>query len=178
VLPSLSGNNVRDVLHELKKASSETWQPPEAWQCPSTKVEQLLINLQKSSRRTKERKRLPRPTELTHLQNNIRKMNAASPKIILERLKEEWVGVADASIYRELELEKQLWMLAALKTLEAGHLSVNSNRQCINESTLAATKILSLYENKGKPFPLLVSAHPAYMFFSILIISIGIKSYL
>ncbi|KAG0646869.1 hypothetical protein D0Z07_6446 [Hyphodiscus hymeniophilus] len=76
-------------------------------------------------------------------------MNAASPKIILERLKEEWVGVADASIYRELELEKQLWMLAAVKALEIDDHSVTASSSDLRASNSTSRKILSLYENKA-----------------------------
>jgi hypothetical protein len=113
------------------------------------KVEEVM-NPPKPLRRIKERKRMPRSSELTHLQNNIRKMNAASPKIMLERLKEEWVGVADASIYRELELEKQLWMLAALKSLGADDLSASLNGDSMDACASTSKKILSLYENKGQ----------------------------
>ena len=74
-------------------------------------------------------------------------MDAASPKIILERLKEEWIGVADASIYRELELERQLWMLAALRTLHADDIPVPDG---VCSPAVVTRKILSLYENKGK----------------------------
>jgi hypothetical protein len=77
-------------------------------------------------------------------------MEAASPKIILERLKEEWVEVADASVYRELELEKQLWMLSALRGLKKSGMT-----QETKVPPSGITKILSLYENHGKLFPAL-----------------------
>jgi hypothetical protein len=75
-------------------------------------------------------------------------MEAASPKIILERLKEEWIGVADASIYRELELERQLWMLAALRALHSDD-SSSLDVQGVGCAGIATRKVLSLYENKG-----------------------------
>lgn len=74
-------------------------------------------------------------------------MEAASPKIVLERLKEEWVHVADASVYRELELEKQLWMLMALRSLKRK----NSLEEILRAQASEPTKILSLYENHGMP---------------------------
>lgn len=79
-------------------------------------------------------------------------MDAASSKIVLERLKEEWLQVTDASMYREMELEKQLWMLTTLQHLK---------RKCSNDDVLAKlaaapgaegptkAKHLSLYENHG-----------------------------
>jgi hypothetical protein len=70
-------------------------------------------------------------------------MEAASDKIILERLKEEWIEVADAAVYRELELEKQLWMISALR----GFTKQSSK---VLEGDMAQSKILSLFENHGK----------------------------
>jgi hypothetical protein len=75
-------------------------------------------------------------------------MEAASPKIILERLKEEWVEIADASVYRELELEKQLWMLSAMRGLK----KKSGMTQETKVLPPGITKILSLYENHGKLF--------------------------
>jgi hypothetical protein len=77
-------------------------------------------------------------------------MEAASSTIILERLKEEWMEVADASIYRELELEKQRWMLFALRDLKTTRLGGFEDSRTIQVSTSGATKVLSLYENHGK----------------------------
>jgi len=85
-------------------------------------------------------------------------MEAASTKIILERLREEWLDVPDASVYRELELEKQLWMLSALKSL-------NKQKDLQKISTLSLeksqkpVKVLSLYENHGMLTSDLMSAH-------------------
>ena len=80
-------------------------------------------------------------------------MDAASVKIVLERLKEEWNEVADASVYRELELEKQLWMLTALQHLKKkSSVDLASTGHGLMEgvSDSASTKLLSLYENHGK----------------------------
>ncbi|CAG8959218.1 hypothetical protein HYFRA_00012576 [Hymenoscyphus fraxineus] len=90
-----------------------------------------------------------RPVRLvhSHLQKGIRRMEAASSKIILERLKEEWVEVADASVYRELELEKQRWMLFALRDLKTTRLGPQNETSTIQLTTAGATKVLSLYEN-------------------------------
>jgi hypothetical protein len=74
-------------------------------------------------------------------------MEAASPKIILERLKEEWIEVPDASVYRELELEKQLWMLSSLRSLKKSSMIPDVK---INAPASDITKILSLYENHGE----------------------------
>lgn len=72
-------------------------------------------------------------------------MEAASSKIVLERLKEVWVEVADASVYRELELEKQLWMLTALRSLK----KKSSSEEIVVCTGSRPAKVLSLYENHG-----------------------------
>jgi hypothetical protein len=80
-------------------------------------------------------------------------MRAASPKIVLERLKEEWDGIADASVYRELELEKQLWMLSALRSLNKDQ--EGEIESPVPPAGIAGSKALSLYENHGmSPNPL------------------------
>jgi hypothetical protein len=82
---------------------------------------------------------------MMQLQKTIRRMEAASDRIVLERLKEEWIEVADASVYRELELEKQLWMLMALRR-KVG----KTDNQVEETSQYRSSKILSLYENHGE----------------------------
>jgi hypothetical protein len=80
-------------------------------------------------------------------------MEAASGKIILERLKEEWTDVSDPAVYKDLEFEKQLWMLMGLK-----HLVSKANLKAMEDGdgvvgrvkSLQAGKVLSLYETQGK----------------------------
>ncbi|KAF4626591.1 hypothetical protein G7Y89_g11567 [Cudoniella acicularis] len=121
----------------------DSWEPLMAWEYPEMRPNLAAPKLMGSPFQTTRAKRQRPPPELSHLQRTIRRMEAASAKIILERLKEEWMEVADASVYRELELEKQRWMLFALRDLKAktgGSL----------ESTLPTTepvKVLSLFEN-------------------------------
>jgi hypothetical protein len=116
----------------------ESWKPPEDWECTPDKGQSpasAICNFQTQQNCS--------VVEVTHLQKSILRMEAAGPKIVLERLKEEWTQVADASVYGELKLEKQLWMLTALrnlrKTRSTNFISPNHD----------VTKILSLYENQG-----------------------------
>lgn len=116
----------------------------------------MLSQPQRQVQSQPKRHRERAPPELSHLQRQIRRMEAASTKIILERLKEEWVEVADASVYRELELEKQRWMLFALRDLKnktsgsklirdaSGGLDLDGRRE--------GRKVLSLFENHGMSF--------------------------
>jgi hypothetical protein len=73
-------------------------------------------------------------------------MAVASPKIIYERLNEEWTEVPDASFYKELEFEKQLWLLTALEFLQRGGLLKNV---IDDEEDRPEPRVLSLYESKG-----------------------------
>merc|ERR1711977_416439 len=95
-----------------------TWKPPEIWEGDDNSPRLVQRCSSTQLRPIKERRHKVPTSEIAHLQRSIRRMEAASSKIVLERLKEQWVEVADASVYRELELEKQLWMLTALRTLE------------------------------------------------------------
>lgn len=49
--------------------------------------------------------------ELTRYQRFIRRMENAGPKVILHRLKEEWIETSDDETNEELHLEKRLWLL-------------------------------------------------------------------
>lgn len=71
-------------------------------------------------------------------------MEAASSKIVLQRLVEEWDDDQDQAIYNELEFEKQLWMMVGLRFIQkkAGHKRELSG-------PLEPCKVLSLYENHG-----------------------------
>lgn len=79
-------------------------------------------------------------------------MNSASPKIILERLREEWLEVIDAAMYRELELEKQLWVLAALHRLKLAKdaSTIDHRKETTPEDSIYSIKVLSLYQNCGE----------------------------
>ncbi|KAH7360390.1 hypothetical protein BKA65DRAFT_183757 [Rhexocercosporidium sp. MPI-PUGE-AT-0058] len=122
---------------------SYTWKPPETWECDSGTPQVPQRRSPTALRPIKERRHKIPPSEIAHLQRSIRRMEAASPKIVLERLKEEWIEVTDAFVYRELELEKQLWMLTALRILK----SKSSQEEIVVSASPRPTKVLSLYEN-------------------------------
>ncbi|KAM0178929.1 hypothetical protein ACHAPF_003269 [Botrytis cinerea] len=128
---------------------SDSWRPPETWACPAEETASSVASLKSSGsrrrRKPRGRNRSPSNSEQTHLQMNIRKMEAASNKIILERLNEEWMEVADASVYRELELEKQLWMLTALRAINRVDRTRDTSRTLNGAPQFG--KMLSLYEN-------------------------------
>lgn len=76
-------------------------------------------------------------------------MAAASAKIMLERLTEEWTQVADAAFYKDLMFEKQLWMLTALSFLERGGKPLDLRRVEADDEDDEDLRVLSLFESKG-----------------------------
>ena len=137
-------------------SSSDSWRPPQTWNIPSDK--RTITKLPPPPKTAERVERRPSIIEqnvpqcaLTLLQKNIRRMIAASPKIVLERLTEEWSEtMTDASLFGELEFEKQLWMLAALQPPDKKMLSRTVlDDQKVDPSQFGGRKILSLYEDHG-----------------------------
>jgi len=92
----------------------------------------------------------------TPLQRNIRCVEAANSKIIPERIREEWTETDNLTICIEVEFEKHLWMLTALKYL--GKRSLNKPEDIghreeeialTTEASSVLSKVLSLFENRS-----------------------------
>jgi hypothetical protein len=85
-----------------------TWKAPSEWDVNSpTLAEHRLSSVTALSVESTS-------DDLTHFQRFIRRMENAGPRIILDRLREEWHNV-DEEADDELQLEKQLWVLTALQ---------------------------------------------------------------
>ncbi|RKF78807.1 hypothetical protein GcC1_052002 [Golovinomyces cichoracearum] len=138
----------KQKIHETRSLNQKPdgaitdWKPPDTWGCTfndETKTLRRKIISKSGSDSTKSRSNeqvfFPVP-EITYLQGRIQMMEAASSKIVLERLKEEWNEIADASVYRGLELEKQLWMLKALRT-SASTVSALTNAREVHHLAVA-----------------------------------------
>ncbi len=157
---TVSRKNSEAISSTLRKPG-EFWRPPTDW-------EYLPDDPIYSQQGGRSGIRIPRQSNddgqaassngSTHLQRHIRRMEAANPKIILERIKEEWTEVDD-TICKELEFEKHLWMLTALRYM--AKVSVNKSETVGDqkENTALVTKakastipskVLSLFENQGK----------------------------
>ncbi|KAE9962383.1 hypothetical protein EG328_000522 [Venturia inaequalis] len=99
------------------------WQAPGSWdlasgtKSPSTTKRTASVSQETSNTSTGEDRR---QNDTSHFQRFVRRMEGAGPRIILERLKEEWDDPADFAMSQELHLEKHLWALTALhiKALE------------------------------------------------------------
>ena len=89
--------------------------------------------------------------DLKGMIRELKRMAAASPKLILLRLSEEWGKSTDASLYKELELEKKRWMLTALHNIDHNleeDLMSNDTEQLEGQH-----KVLAFYENQGESLP-------------------------
>jgi len=82
--------------------------------------------------------------EMTRFQRFIRRMESAGPRVILDRLKEEWHDAVDDEANEELLLEKQLWVLTAFQLQNLGTLKTTPKPQC------NTGKILELSGNLGE----------------------------
>lgn len=74
-------------------------------------------------------------------------MAAAGPQLILSRLTEEWGVSADASLYKELEMERKRWMLSALMNRSLEDMPYKA--QAPKEERLVR-KVLALFEPPGE----------------------------
>ncbi|CZT50540.1 uncharacterized protein RSE6_11547 [Rhynchosporium secalis] len=151
--------SIRRNAHPITKRPPHcyTWKPPETWECSTYSPKALSPQRRTSTslRPIKEKHHKVPLSEIAHLQRSIRLMEAASSKIVLERLKEKWAEVADASIYRELEIEKQMWMLSALRKLKNGGTASCSSLSAL--TTAVAVHHLSTNPLCPKSYP---NIHP------------------
>ncbi|KAF2019005.1 hypothetical protein BU24DRAFT_458724 [Aaosphaeria arxii CBS 175.79] len=89
--------------------------------------------------------------ELTRFQRFIRRMESAGPKVILDRMKEEWNNPVDDEAGQEMMLEKQLWVLTAFQLQNLGRYSRFPKANTGN--------ILELYGNLSEVYQL-SAMHP------------------
>jgi hypothetical protein len=94
------------------------WQAPSSWdivhgsKSPATTKRTASVSNNSASTSPRGDRR---PSDASHFQRFVRRMEGAGPRIILERLKEEWDEPADLAMSQELQLEKHLWALTALQ---------------------------------------------------------------
>lgn len=98
--------------------NTSRWQAPSSWDIPHAKSGVQGASPTMSSPSSSPDKSEYRKSEaemMSHFQRFVRRMEGAGPRIILERLKEEWDEPSDRSMSDELQLEKHLWALTALQ---------------------------------------------------------------
>jgi len=129
---------------KIRIQNTRSWRSPDTWDANSANPDTpSATSMHGSPIRDQGVVQSPMSTlDLHAVQREMAKMAAASPHIISVRLKEDWGSSVDASFYKELEMEKQRWMLSALRTL---------NKPAIDSSINGGEgqKILALYESQG-----------------------------
>lgn len=155
---ALSRKNSESVSPGVRKPA-EFWRPPTDWECLSDDPDHSQPGGRsgiRTPRQSSHDDQAASSTRSTHQQRHIRRMEAANPKIMLERIKEEWTEIDD-TICKELEFDKHLWMLTALRYL-AKRSTIKPRIVDLQERETALTtkassvpsKVLSLFENQGK----------------------------
>lgn len=108
-VPPKSGSISKTPTHLSK------WNAPSSWEIVQSQVEIRKILDSDSSLDNSHDEKRESLFVGTHFQRFVRRMESAGPRIILERLKEEWDLPGDRAMSDELQLEKQLWTLTAIQ---------------------------------------------------------------
>ncbi|KAK3685671.1 hypothetical protein B0T22DRAFT_537956, partial [Podospora appendiculata] len=143
----------------LEAYCPESWMPPDTWDhCPPANDYQQVAEELHGTLETECTIPAPSCMDLAGVQSEITRMAAEKPRVVLARLNEEWNSVEDASIYRELEMERKRWMLSTLQVMERektkNNMSGNHNLGFNNDQ-----KILALFESPAAA-SFLAALHP------------------
>ncbi|RMZ69042.1 hypothetical protein GMOD_00002948 [Pyrenophora seminiperda CCB06] len=92
--------------------------------------------------------------ELNRFQRFIRRMESAGPKVILDRIKEDWNESTSEEADEELALEKQLWLLTGFHMQNLGRPTIVPQPEC------DTGRILELYGNLSEVYQL-SAMHPS-----------------
>jgi hypothetical protein len=154
-----------DVRHMVKVnsgANSEvSCKPLSQWQCLTPRGVPSEMQIQSRLAPKKVTVSQGTTSELSRFQRFIRRMEGAGPKVILDRLKEDWQWTAGGDVdeevcsnpvdlYRvllmveQLVLEKQLWLLTGFQMLNLGR------EQTLPQPECNTGRILELYGNLCK----------------------------
>ncbi|KAL1792003.1 hypothetical protein ACET3X_009754 [Alternaria dauci] len=150
-----SHEDARHMLKVNSGANSEiSCKPLSQWQCLTPRG--VPSEMQMQSRLTLKKVTVTQGTtsELTRFQRFIRRMEGAGPKVILDRLKEDWQCNAGGDVDEELVLEKQLWLLTGFQMLNLGRERTLPQPEC------NTGRILELYGNLSEVYQL-SAMHPS-----------------
>lgn len=143
----IEASNMRDPSEEIKNVSLKNLSPnpktsgrPLAqWDCLSPRGFPTGLRMRPESIVNKATPAQNSSLEPSPFQRFIRRMESASSKIVLDRLKEDWSTDGEAD--EELALEKQLWLLAGFRMQGSGNHRIAPRPQC------DTGRVLQLYGN-------------------------------
>jgi hypothetical protein len=131
----------------FKPNNPDAWRPPEAWECGLTEATPSTIHdIVEEPDAAKEEN--DTSLDLPGMQREMKRMAAATPDMVLFRLREVWGASPDAALYKELEMEKKRWMLSALHHMDNPDVDT-SRPSAFKISAGKAQKVLALYESQG-----------------------------
>jgi hypothetical protein len=132
-----------------RSKAPDLWKPPSDWDCSLEDSDQecKLPKFEPQGEATTQAAGFT----MTATQADIRRMATAGPEIMLLRLREEWLTVANAEIRERAEQEKTLWMLVALRAMvDSSARGDQDGGDLLSKPPIGPRKVLSLYESKGK----------------------------
>ncbi|KAI8278718.1 hypothetical protein K4K59_009125 [Colletotrichum sp. SAR11_240] len=146
--PRQSLRRVPSWTTSFKPNNPDAWKPPDAWDCSPAEVRTPMMD-DVIDETPELETGLSLSMDLNGMQREVRRMAAASSSIRLLRLKEVWGDTNDASLYKELEMEKKRWMLSSLHNMDKP-MDTDQTRNAPNKITPAkARKVLALYETQA-----------------------------
>ncbi|KAJ2902312.1 hypothetical protein MKZ38_000702 [Zalerion maritima] len=128
-------------------SNPDAWKPPGEWDYIPSHDLPATIPVREKVRPVQRNDSNPMSLDLNGMMRELKRMAAASPKLTLLRLSEEWGKSTDAMLYKELEMEKKRWMLAALYNIDRNLEQDLMERE--SRSPVRQEKILALYENQA-----------------------------
>ncbi|CAN9159482.1 hypothetical protein CC77DRAFT_782783 [Alternaria alternata] len=150
-----SHEDVRHMVKVNSGANSEvSCKPLSQWQCLTPRGVPSEMQIQSRLAPKKVTVSQGTTSELSRFQRFIRRMEGAGPKVILDRLKEDWQWTAGGDVDEELVLEKQLWLLTGFQMLNLGR------EQTLPQPECNTGRILELYGNLSEVYQL-SAMHPS-----------------
>lgn len=147
--PEENGSILEDVRHEERYLGTGSVESPpmSQWQSLSPCVVPKKMQLAPIPVVNKVAVAHSSTLELTRFQRFIRRMERAGPKIILERLREDWQESSGEEPDEQLILEKQLWLLTAFR------MQTLDQTQHIPKPKCDTARVLELYGDLCKLHP-------------------------
>ncbi|KAF1837621.1 hypothetical protein BDW02DRAFT_645298 [Decorospora gaudefroyi] len=150
-------DSIRHTSIDSTGASSKlSYAPFSEWQCLTPRGVPAEMQIQMQSRPTPNNSAAAKgiTDEPTRFQRFMHRMEGAGPKVILDRLKEDWQEGTGEGMDEELALEKQLWVLTGFQMQNLDQDRITPKPKC------NTGRILELYGNLSEVYQL-SAMHPS-----------------
>jgi len=142
------------IIINFRPNDPDSWRPPEEWEYLDRQAEEARQaeadqDVEMKSQ-TESQGRSSSEMEFEAVKVQVKQMAAASPVMVLARIKEIW-SVTDESLHGELNIELKRWMLSILS-----HMDVERKGSPVDPSDAVSesgsVNILALYESQSEYF--------------------------